>query len=273
MDKITIERLKLFAYHGCDRAENKDGQNFYITVELELDLHQTMQTDNLDATVDYSQICHLIKQVFCQEKYKTLEKCCGVLMEALFEYSTLIESIYIKIDKPNAPIALDFASVSVAVKRKKTRVYLGLGSNLFEKQKNIDKAIEKIGSIAKIKKIATPIVSKPWGIVQDQPDFVNTVVGIETTMEPMQLLAHIKKIEESLGRKETRKWGERIIDIDILLYDDLLFCNESLVIPHPYMHIRDFVLTPLQEIAPFVVHPLYKKTIFELAKDCKESLL
>ena len=111
------------------------------------------------------------------------------------------------------------------------------------------------------------IETEPWG-VPDQPLFINMAVSVKTVLSPDNLLALCKKIETDLGRTETILWGPRIIDLDILFYDDVITARPDLTIPHPHIKDRDFVLRPLAEIAPDLIHPVLKKSIKELLEIC-----
>lgn len=150
-------------------------------------------------------------------------------------------------------------------------VYIGIGSNLGNRQKNCCRAIElleKKGIV--VKKISSVYDTEPWGVT-DQPRFINIAIEVETKLEPYQLLIALKDIEKEIGRGETFKWGPRIVDMDILLFDDLFLQDNSLQIPHPLMHKRDFVLKPLCEIAPEKIHPLLKVRICDLLKELEKS--
>ena len=146
-------------------------------------------------------------------------------------------------------------------------VYLGLGSNLGEREKNCLEAIKllKENGIAVVRQ-SSLIETEPWGMT-DQPHFINMAAEVETGLPPHQLLALLMSIENKMGRDRTMKWGPRIIDLDILLYDDLIIDTEELTVPHPFLHERDFVLRPLAEIAPDKVHPLLKKTVRKLLEE------
>jgi 2-amino-4-hydroxy-6-hydroxymethyldihydropteridine diphosphokinase len=144
--------------------------------------------------------------------------------------------------------------------------YIGIGSNLGNREENCYRAIELLEKKGiKIKKKSSLYETEPWGIEQ-QPMFLNMAVEIETELEPEKLLRLLKDIETKLGRKGTFKWGPRIIDLDILLFDDIIINKKDLKIPHPLMHKRDFVLNPLNEIAPEINHPLLNCRIDELVQ-------
>ena len=143
-------------------------------------------------------------------------------------------------------------------------IYLALGTNLGDRIANLRAAIEalspEINVIAESKVYETP----PWGY-ENQPAFLNMAVKGETALEPESLLKRLKQLEVQLGREQSFHWGPRLIDIDILFYDNLILKSESLIIPHPRLHERAFVLVPLTDIAPDFIHPVLKKTIKELS--------
>ncbi len=146
-------------------------------------------------------------------------------------------------------------------------IYIGIGSNLGDKEGNCKTAIERLSEKGiTIKKISTPYRTKPWG-VEDQPDFVNMAVKAETNINPSELLPILKTIEKEMGRQDSLRWGPRLIDLDLLFYDDLIISYDDLVIPHPLLHKREFVLLPLMEIAADHVHPILKTTIKHLAEN------
>jgi len=142
--------------------------------------------------------------------------------------------------------------------------YIGIGSNLGNREENCEKAISLLCENGiKILKRSSMIETKPWGI-KEQPQFINMALEIETEKTPEELLCIFKKIEATLGRNEDIRWGPRIIDLDILFYNELIIKTPELEIPHPLLPQRDFVLKSLAEIAPHKVHPVLKKTLKEL---------
>lgn len=152
-------------------------------------------------------------------------------------------------------------------------VYLGLGSNLGDREENLEKAIDALDEFDEINVTNRSRVfeTEPYGKT-DQPEFMNMCVEIETRMSPLSLLETVLGIEHSLGRVREEVWGPRIIDIDILLYEDLELELDDLSIPHKEMHKRSFVLEPLAEIAPHMKHPTLDKTVLELKEDLERGV-
>ena len=146
-------------------------------------------------------------------------------------------------------------------------VYLSLGSNLDDRLANLKQAISSLPPQMTVKAKSNVYETPPWGY-EDQPMFLNQVLMAETYLEPEPLLKHLKRLEVALGRKATFRNGPRSIDMDILFYDDLVLDTPSLILPHPRLHERGFVLLPLMDIAPDLVHPVMKKSVREMIALC-----
>lgn len=152
-------------------------------------------------------------------------------------------------------------------------VYLGLGTNLGDRFSNLIVCkrliFSKVGNIIKESSIYK---TAAWGI-KNQPDFLNQVICVETTLYPFALLKTLLDLEKAMGRVRKQKWGERLIDIDILFYNDVIINSGELIIPHPFIEKRIFVLQPLAEIAGKMIHSVLRQTAAELLLENKDETL
>ncbi len=153
-----------------------------------------------------------------------------------------------------------------------TGVFLLLGTNLGDRNKNLANALEAIeATIGVIRQKSSVYETAAWGIT-DQSSFYNLVIEMETPLSSRETLQQVLLIEQKIGRKRNEKWGERIIDIDILLFGNETIETKDLVIPHPQLANRKFTLVPLNEIAPHKIHPKLQRTINELLTSCPDTL-
>ena len=152
------------------------------------------------------------------------------------------------------------------------RAYIGLGSNLGDRSGNIEEAIDSLKAVDTIpvKKISSIYETEPEG-VEEQAHFLNCALEVETNLPPGKLLASLKAIERQMGRSGGKRWGPRVIDLDILLYGGLVMKEVDLEIPHPLLPERLFVLSPLSEIASEVVHPTLGKSISDLREQLERK--
>ncbi|NVK82834.1 MAG: 2-amino-4-hydroxy-6-hydroxymethyldihydropteridine diphosphokinase [Cytophagia bacterium] len=153
-----------------------------------------------------------------------------------------------------------------------TGIYLLLGTNIGNRNKNLERAREMLVSNSiTIRRESNIYETAAWG-KEDQEPFLNQVIEVETGKSPQRMLFIANMIEKEMGRERFEKWGSRLIDIDILYFNDIVFQEESLKIPHPEIQNRRFTLTPMVEIAPDFIHPSLQKSQSQLLEDCADSL-
>ena len=174
----------------------------------------------------------------------------------------------LELKKPDAPIPLPFESVSVRIKRFWHTAYIALGSNMGDKKKYLEDALTEIKKNKEIRLLSTAsfLETEPYGGVE-QDNFLNSVCCLETLLSPQGLLDELHRIEQLAGRKREIHWGPRTLDLDIIYYEDRIMATDTLVIPHPDMENRVFVLKPLGEIAPYYRHPVTGRTTLQMLAD------
>lgn len=265
MDIIRIDNLEVYAYHGVYDEEKEKGQYFYVNAELYTNTRKAGMNDDLDASTNYGTVCDFIHDFMTKHTYDLIETVAEQLAQALLLEFKLVKSVLLEIRKPHAPIEKEFESVSVEIERGWHEAFVAFGSNLGDKEKFIDGAIEALSNLPQINIVAISdkIVTEPYGNVE-QDVFLNGVMKIETLLPADELLQILQKVEEHAGRERKIHWGPRTLDLDIIFYDDDIISEDDLIVPHPDMKNRDFVLKPLMQIAPYKLHPVYRKTISDM---------
>lgn len=268
MDCIKIENLEIFANHGVFPEETKLGQKFQISCVLSLDTREAGKTDDLNKSVNYGTVCHLIKKEMEEHTFMLIEAVAEHLADVILTFDTCIREVEVEVKKLWAPIGLPLDTVSVKIRRKWHEVYVALGSNMGDKRGYIEQAVEKIEDTknCRVECVSELLETEPYGEVE-QDQFLNGALKLWTTFSPEELLERIHEIEQEAGRERLIHWGPRTLDLDILLYDDEVIGENELCIPHVDMQNRQFVLEPMVEIAPYKRHPVYGKTMKELLED------
>jgi len=154
-----------------------------------------------------------------------------------------------------------------SLKNMEHKIYIALGTNLGDREIILQDAVAALAPDVSVSHQSPIYETAPWGFA-DQPNFLNQVIAAETNLSPFELLTYLKEIESRLGRKPTFQNGPRVVDLDILFYDDCVIRENVLVIPHLRLHQRAFVLVPLADIAPNLIHPTIQKTIQSLLDSC-----
>ena len=270
MDKIIIKDLVVFAKHGVFPEENKLGQKFLVNLTLECDLRKAGLTDELEYSISYADIAKETTVFLTENTFKLIETCAEKLARHLLIMYPSIKSIEIDLQKPWAPIGLDVSNVMVSIKRSWHKAYIALGSNLGDKAKYLNDAVQILTNHpdCRMLKVSPFITTAPYGEVE-QDDFLNGVLLLKTLLEPLELLDLLQTLEKQAKRERTIHWGPRTLDLDILFFDDLIINDERLIVPHPDLANRSFVLEPMCAIAPYFVHPRFNLTMSELHKQLK----
>lgn len=273
MDIISIKNLSVFAYHGVMPEENVVGQKFDISVDMYVDNSAAANDDDISKSVSYADVCQTIKEYSQNNTFNLIETLAERLAERLLLEYNDIEKIMLEVNKPWAPVHMPIENVSVRIERGWHTVYLSLGSNMGDREGHIDKAVAALDDCfgVQLLKVSDYIETTPVGNVE-QDDFINAAVMIRTLLEPHRLLEVIHGIEADDDRVRDVHWGPRTIDIDIILYDEMIIGDADLVVPHIEATKREFVLKPLAQIAPYAMHPVYRKTIYQLYKEYTETV-
>ena len=272
-DQIKITDLEVFANHGVFPEENKLGQKFLVSAVLYTDTRKAGKTDDLTASIHYGEVSAFITKYMKEHTYQLLERVAETLAEEMLKSISGLCKIDLEIKKPWAPVGLPLKTVSVKISREWHTTYIALGSNIGDSETYLNEAVEKIGQIptCTVEKVSSYLVTEPYGVT-DQPDFLNACLKMRTLLYPEELLKELNRIEKEAGRERIIHWGPRTLDLDILLYDDIVLEEDDLCIPHVEMHKRSFVLEPLAEIAPYKRHPVYGKTVRVMLEEIQAQL-
>lgn len=258
---INITGILLDIMIGCYPDERTGTQP--VEVDLLLSLGTWHKTDELNDTVDYAELCDTVRALVVGKNFFLIETLAKFIADELLQKYSKIKTLTIAIGKPKiygekaSQIKVRYTS------NRRYKVALALGSNLNNPQQQLISAIEFLSEIISDMKVAPIYKSSPYGF-SGQNDFYNTCISGYTDLLPQQLLTKTKIIEKRMGKIEQFDNGPRIIDIDIILFDNQIYDKLFLQIPHQEMHLRDFVLTPLADIEPEWQHPQLDRTVLEL---------
>lgn len=265
MDKIIIEGLELFGNHGVFPEENALGQKFIVTAILYTDTRKAGMTDDLMYSIHYGEAAAKIKEWMENNTFSLIERAAEYICEKLLLEYPLLKQVTLRLEKPWAPVRLPLKTVAVEITRGWHEVYLSIGSNMGDKEANLQFAVEQLRKAEDIEVTAISdfLITEPYGYTE-QDEFLNGCLKIRTLKTPHELLHFIHEIEQKAGRVRKIHWGPRTLDLDILFYDKLILEEDDLIIPHKEMEKRRFVLEPLVQIAPNFIHPLLKMSMEKL---------
>ena len=274
MDKIEIRDLEIFANHGVFPEETALGQKFVVSAVMYTETRPAGLTDDLSASINYGEVSHMITDFLQKNTYKLLEAAVENLAEMLLLSLPLLKKITLRIEKPWAPVGLPLKTVAVEITRGWHTAYIAFGSNMGDKKKYLDNAIQGLRDMKEIvvEKVSEYLVTEPYGDVE-QDEFLNGALRVRTLLSPEELLDRLHVLEQAADRKRIIHWGPRTLDLDILFYDNEIIDTVELHVPHIDMENRDFVLKPMVEIAPYLRHPGLNLTMEQLLKKLEGKTL
>lgn len=262
MDKILVNDLEVFGSHGADQKLDK----FLISAELTLNLKTAGDTDRISQTINYVDLCSDIEKYFSGLDHKLIESSVEDLASHILLNYISVRHVILTIKMISIPKEKKIGYTGIKIEREWHTAFIGVGSNLGDRYKNILAAENAINSSSncKVVKLSKIYETEPFGYL-DQDKFLNCVFEVKTLLTPLQFINSLLEIEESLKRERIIHWGPRTIDLDILFYDDIITSFEAAVIPHPRMHERMFVLKPLCDLTPYYVHPVLNERCYRIA--------
>ncbi|MDO5719258.1 MAG: 2-amino-4-hydroxy-6-hydroxymethyldihydropteridine diphosphokinase [Actinomycetaceae bacterium] len=273
LDVIQILGLTARGKHGVYASERAQGQSFTVDVTMHVDTRAAATDDDLSLTVDYSQVAEDVIDILSGPSVYLIETLAQRVAEAILAYDQ-VQIVEVKVHKPQAPMKLTFSDVSMTIRRErsekealstpdpvhaaqeppKRKAVIALGGNLNQPWQTMARAIMEIDEREDISVTAVSGLFRTAPVLaqgQDQqPDYYNAVMEIETALPPLDLLHTLQEIEYRGGRERTEKWGARTLDLDIITYQGVRSDDETLTLPHPRAHERAFVLRPWIQIAP-----------------------
>ena len=266
--RILIDGYELTGCHGVNPEEKVEPQRFVFSARLDFDLTEAAETDDVDKTVSYAAVCKVIKAFFGESSRDLVETLAlGAARRIMLAFPRLVRAA-VTVAKPDAPMKGKFDSVGVTAEVKRRAAYVGMGSSLGDRYAYLDKAKELIREdplVLSVRESARTETAPYGGAAKNA--FINSALRVETLHTPEGLLGLLMRVERECGRTREVHWGDRTLDLDLLLFGDEVRSEGDLILPHPEMTRREFVLAPLADIAPHAVHPLCGKRVSELLSE------
>ncbi len=261
---IEIKGLEVIARHGALAEEKVNAQPFIFDVIIVTE-DNAAQSDDLNDTVNYAEVCELIDGICKNNCFDLIEKLAGETAFSIAERFANAKSVQVTVHKPQAPVGMKFSDISVTAETERNTVYLSLGSSVGDTKVALDGAITALGELRGVKviKISDYMESQPYGGVA-RNTFLNCAVCCECLLSPRELLEKLHEIEDRFGRIRQKRWDDRTLDMDIIFFGNKTVVEDGLCIPHPDYQNRSFVLEPLKKIAPSLVCPRLHKRISDM---------
>ncbi|MGH9279007.1 MAG: 2-amino-4-hydroxy-6-hydroxymethyldihydropteridine diphosphokinase [Acidimicrobiales bacterium] len=252
---ILLRGLRVLGHHGASPGEQDQPQPFEIDLDVEADTSVASRSDGLADTVDYGALVVAAARVVEQERWHLLERLARRVADEVLATDQRVDEVTVTVRKLRPPVPHDLASAGVRLRRGR-RAFLGLGTNLGDRTAHLRAAVTGLTAAPGVSVTAVSPVyeTEPVGGPEAQPPYLNLVVEIEASVSPRALLAIAQRLEAAAGRDRSKeeRFGARPLDIDLLWIEGVTVDEPHLVVPHPRMHERRFVLAPLADLAPEV---------------------
>jgi dihydroneopterin aldolase / 2-amino-4-hydroxy-6-hydroxymethyldihydropteridine diphosphokinase len=262
-DRILLSGVRARGRHGVLPEERATGQDFVVDLELSLDLGVAAATDRVAATVHYGELAEQVVAAIEGEPVDLIETLAQRIADVALAHD-LVDRVVVTVHKPAAPIPVPFGDVAVRIERTRAtseeHVVIALGTNLGDRDATLDQAVAALERLPGLRIDAVSSIHQTVAVTVHGPDpaqprYGNRVVVGRTTMPPQQLLGALLRIERVFGRVRAERWGNRTLDLDLIVQGDRVLDEPGLVLPHPRAHERAFVLRPWLEIDPQAVLP------------------
>lgn len=265
MSEISVKGLKVTACHGVLPEEKIEPQPFVFDIDMECDTYAAALCDDVSKTVNYAEVCQTVTDFCVGNTFGLIETLAYKTAFLLAEKYPLITAVEVTVHKPEAPVGLPFDDISVTARVERNTVILSLGSSEGDKKATLDGAVAELNKLCGVTvlQVSDYIETAPYGGAA-QNTFLNCAVKAECLLSPRGLLNKIHKIETEFGRVRKTRWGDRTLDMDIVFFGNKIIAEEGLCVPHPDYQNRAFVLTPLKQIVPDFVCPLFHKRIADM---------
>lgn len=262
-DRILLTGIRAFGRHGVLPEERATGQEFVADLELSLDLGVAAATDRVVATVHYGELAEQVVAAIAAEPADLIETLAQRIADVALG-SDLVDRVVVTVHKPSAPITVPFTDVAVRIERARSvpteHVVIALGTNLGDRDTTLDDAVAALQHLPGLAVDAVSPVHETVAVTALGPDpsrplYGNRVVVGRTDLEPADLLTALLRIERAFGRVRAERWGDRTLDLDLIVQGVRMIDEPGLVLPHPRAHERAFVLLPWLEADPDAVLP------------------
>lgn len=254
MDHLRMCDMEIKGYTGCLPSEKENGQVFVISIDMGFEHIPGAMTDELEGTVDYSALYEVVRERVASSRGNLIENLAWNIAGDVLAFSPLPEQVEVTVSKPQAPVDAKFRTMETVITRSRVREYkhqasVSCGSNVGDRYENLMQAVTLLRQSGHIvdMEVSPVYETEPVGY-DNQQDFLNMCISFRTDLEPLRLLDLLQTAENALHRVRVIKNGPRTIDLDLLTYDDLSMEDERLILPHPRMHERAFVLRPLHDL-------------------------